>query len=188
MIHRTLMKLSVVAIAAAQLLAVAPAPAGARAIDTYVSPTYGFSLTYDASWEVRNEASDEIADSVHLSNETSYMMFVATDIFGGDVEDCMAGTIDKVTSAPPFGDLTLATDVEGNPMSGGDAENAFAVNDYIYANEDGTQEAWTLDTECLTLVPGESTLAIIQDVPEAAYNDELAAQESLLAGLQSPEM
>jgi predicted metalloprotease len=184
MIHQKLVKLSFVAIAAVQLLTMAPAPAAAQAArETYVSPTYGYSLTYDGSWEVRNQVSDQYADSIHLSNETSYMMFVGTDRFGDDAEDCVAGTIDAVTAAPAFGELTLATDLEGNPMAGGDATSAFVVYDYLYTNQDGTQELWTLNTQCLTLIPGEATLAIIQDVPEAAYNDELGTRESLVAGL-----
>jgi hypothetical protein len=190
MIRRTFVKLAFVALAAAQLLAVMPAPAGAQAAapGTYVSPTYGYSLTFDTSWQVIGGASDEIADSLRLYNETSYMLFIGTDIFGGSAEDCIAGTIDKITSAPSYGDLSLATDVEGNPMTGGDAANAFAVFDYLYTNQDGTQEAWTLNTRCVTLVPGASTLAIVQDVPTAAFNAEIAARMTLVNSLQLADM
>jgi hypothetical protein len=166
----------------------APAAAQAAAPGTYVSPTYGFSLPFDASWQVIDEVSDEYGDSLYLFNQTSYMLFWGTDTYSGDVEECVAGTADLMSRAPSYGDLSLATDVEGNPMTGGDATNAFAVFDYIYTNEDGTQEAWALYTRCVTLVPGASTLAIVQDVPDAAFNAEIPVRETLLEGLVLPEL
>jgi predicted metalloprotease len=183
MLRRTLMKLSFVAIVAAQLLSVAPAPAAAQAgTETYVSPSYGYSLSYDASWQVVAESSDE-NDVLQLTNETSFVLFVGTNDFGGDAEDCVAGVVDSFMNKAAYGDFTAATEAEGNVLVGSDATDAYAVYDYTFTNDDGMQEAWTLATQCVTLVPGEAALAIVQDVPDAAYYAERLERAGLLGGL-----
>jgi hypothetical protein len=90
-------------------------------------------------------------------------------------------------SKATYSDFTAATDAEGNDMADGDAANAYAVYDYTFTTKDGTQEAMTLDIQCVSLTSGDAALAIVHDVPDAAYDSEMAAWNRLLQGLTLPE-
>jgi hypothetical protein len=40
---------------------------------------------------------------------------------------------------------------------------------------------------CIPLIEGEAVLSVIQNVPTADYNDQVAAREGLLRGLTLPQ-
>jgi plastocyanin len=154
----------------------------------YVSPTFGYTLSYGQAWTVEEETSSERQDRLVLTNGTSFVTFVAAAGFGGDTEQCVTGFAEETLVDPAVDNVELATDAEGNPVQGGTpATGAFAAYNHTYAFADGRVEPYTLFVGCIPLVPDEAVLAVIQNVPTAAYNEQVEAREGLLRGLTLPQ-
>lgn len=155
---------------------------------TYVSPTFDYTLSYGPTWTVSEESSDGRQDRFVLTNGTSFVTFVAAQGFGGDPEQCVSGFSEQQVADPNVGNVTPATDAAGNTLRGGTpATGAFAVYNHDYTFDDGRTEPYTLFIGCIPLVPGEAVLSVIQNVPTADYNTEVAAREGLLRGLTLPQ-
>ena len=166
----------------------AASTAEAGATSNYTSPSYGYSLDYDDSWTVEDETSDGETDRFVLSNGTSFVSFVGTRGFDGDPAACVSDFAQQALLDPAVGAVTPATDAAGNPLEGSDPQGgAFAVFDHDYTFSDGTTIAYSLFVGCATIEPGTSVLAILQNVPRAAYNEQIPVRDALLAGLHPAE-
>jgi plastocyanin len=154
---------------------------------TYESPTFGYTVTYPRAWEVTEDISANGRDRFVLYNGTSYVTITGADGFNGDPQACLDDFIAVLTSDPNVSNLELATDAQGNPARGGtEATGAFAIYNHDYTFPDRV-EAYTLYVYCIPLVEGESVIAVVQNVPTADFNDQVAPREGLLRGLTLPQ-
>lgn len=154
---------------------------------TYSSPTFGYTLFYGPIWEISQETSRNGRDSFVLTNGTSFVTFTGAEGFQGDPQSCVEDFAATLTADPNVSNLELATDEDGQPMSGGtEATGAFAVFDHDYTFPDRV-EAYTLFIGCIPLIPGEAVLAVVQNAPADAYNDEIPLREALLRGFTLPQ-
>lgn len=155
---------------------------------TYVSPTYGYSMTYDPSWTVTSEMSNDEMDQLILTNGISFVTTTGAAMYDGDPDRCVAGTAEQRLADPAVSNIELATDERGQPVQGGtEFTGAFALYDHDYTFANGTTQAWTLYVTCVTIVPGEVILAFAHNVPTDSYADQVAAREALLRGLTLPQ-
>ncbi len=174
---------------------VPPAPEGSAEVQTtaepgsggtYDSPTYGYSLDFDDTWTIEDETSDNEIDRVVLSNGTSFVTLVGTPEFDGDTNACVTSFAKQALLDPAVGEVTPALDADGKPLTGsGEATGAFAVFDHDYTFSDGTTIPYSLFVGCAPLEPGGAVLAVLQNVPRAAFNDQVPARDSLLKGLHA---
>lgn len=154
---------------------------------TYSSPTFGYTIGYGPSWTVTENASTGGRDRFVLSNGTSYVTFTGAEGYGGDTDKCVEDFVTTLTADPNVSNLRLATDDSGKPAQGGtEATGAFAVYNHTYAFPDHSED-YTLFVGCIPLVPGKAVLAVVQNVPAADFNDQVAAREALLRGLTLPQ-
>ncbi len=154
---------------------------------TYISPSFGYTLTYGPQWTIADEASGNAGDRFVLFNGTSYVTFTGTDEFGGDVRACLDDFVATRTADPNVRDLAIATDASGQPVEGAtDATGAYAAYNHGYVFPDRVEE-YTLFVQCVPLVADESVLSIVQNVPSATYNDQIEPRESLLRSLVLPQ-
>ena len=166
--------------AATEAAAAQPAPPPSS---TYTSPTYGYTIGYGATWEEVENISANGRDRLVLFNETSYITFTGAREYGGDPQACVDAFVAQLTADPNVSNLALATDEEGNPVSGGtEATGAYAVYNHDYTFTDRV-EPYTLFVGCVPLIPNEAVLAIVQNVPTAEFNDQVEPREALLRGL-----
>jgi plastocyanin len=150
---------------------------------TYTSPTYNYTIGYGQTWEESENVSANARDRLVLYNGTSYITFTGAREFGGDPQACVDSFVSQLTADPNVSNLALATDEQGNPLEGGTAATgAYAVYSHDYTFPDRV-EPYTLFVGCVPLVPNESVLAIVQNVPTADYNDQVEPREALLRGL-----
>jgi hypothetical protein len=156
----------------------APAPS-----TTYTSPTFGYTIGYGQTWQETENVSNNGRDRFVLFNGTSYITFTGEEAFNGDPQTCVDTFVDELIADPNVSNARLATDEQGQPLEGGTAATgAFAIydHDYDFGNR---EEPYTLFVGCVPLREGEAVLAIVQNVPTADYNEQLALREALLRGL-----
>ena len=164
-----------IAAAAAQQ---APAPS-----TTYTSPAFGYMISYGPTWQESENVSSNGRDRFVLYNGTSYITFTGEEAFGGDPQSCVDAFVKELTADPNVSNLRLAVDESGEPLQGGtEATGAFAIYDHDYTFP-GRVEPYTLFVGCIPLIPGEAVLAVVQNVPTANYDEQLALREALLRGL-----
>jgi plastocyanin len=166
--------------AATEAAAAQPAPPPSS---TYTSPIYNYTIGYGPTWQEVENTSANGRDRLVLFNETSYITFTGAREYGGDPQACVDAFVAQLTADPNVSNLSLATDEEGNPLSGGtEATGAYAVYSHDYTFPDRV-EPYTLFVGCVPLIPNEAVLAIVQNVPTAEYNDQVEPREALLRGL-----
>jgi hypothetical protein len=155
---------------------------------TYVSPTYGYSITYGPSWTVQSEVTNDEMDQLILTNGISFVTATGAEMYEGDPDRCVAGAAEQRLADPAVSNIVLATDERGQPVQGGtEFTGAFALYDHDYTFANGTTEAWSLYVTCITIVPGEVVLAFAHNVPADSYADEMPARDALLRGLTLPQ-
>jgi hypothetical protein len=154
---------------------------------TYTSPTFHYTISYGPTWQQTENSTTNGSDRFVLFNGESYITFTGVKGFGGDPKACVDAFVAQLTADPNVSNLRLATDAQGNPLQGGTAATgAYAIYDHDYTFPDRV-EPYTLFVGCIPLVPNESVLAIVQNVPTKDYNAQVAAREALLRGLTLPQ-
>ena len=166
------------------IAAAAPeAPANTTPPTTYTSPTFGYSISYNTTWDVTEDLSSNGRDRFVLTNGTSYVTFTGAEEFAGDPAACVAGFQDDLLADPNVSNVAVRTGPDGEPLVGETpATGAFAVFNHDYAFATGTVP-YTLFVGCIPLIPGEAVLAVVQNVPAADFESESAARDGLLRGL-----
>jgi plastocyanin len=151
---------------------------------TYVSPTYGYAISYNNTWDVSQEISNNDRDTLILTNGVSYVAFNgAPDTFGGDVADCVSALLQERTSDPNAFNVEVALGPDGEPLVGGtQATGAYAVFNHDYRFSSGVVP-YTLYVGCVPLVPGESVLGVVQNSPAADFESQVGPREGLIRGL-----
>lgn len=157
-------------------------------LTTYVSPTFGYSLAYNPTWEETQNPTGEDRDLLVLTNGTSFVTVTGTADFGGDTQSCVEDSVAvRLEGDPNASNLQLATDENGDPIQGGtEATGAFAVYTHDYTFPDRV-ESYTFFVGCIPLPSGEEVIAFVQNVPTAEYNDQVDDRDVLLRGLVLPQ-
>jgi hypothetical protein len=152
---------------------------------TYTSPTYGFSLEWDESWEVVAATSDADEDRLHLSNATSEVTFRAHPGFGGDAVACLAAMVGALRDEPEVAEVGLAYGPDGQPLQEESASRSFAVYTYELIEGDLVTPA-AVYFDCRTLIPASAVLELSHRTELSAFNAEAPKVEALLATLEIP--
>jgi predicted metalloprotease len=192
-----LLRVVTVALALVMVLVALPTGVGAQqsqnqnsgpsgvAGNTYTSPTYGYSLTWDASWKVTDEQSQNGEDSLTLAHgEDSSVYF---DAYASDeTEDsCLQSTVQGVSQTAGISNFKQAT-ANGQPLEGSGDIGTWAVYDMVYTGSDNSTANVTMFLLCRSIVPGQAMLGIAQLVESSKYNDELNPLLALLSAITMP--
>jgi hypothetical protein len=165
--------------------------------DTYVSPTYGYALTYDSSWTISTfEDSDnpttnatvtlgditlEKADTLVLQNELSRVA-----LYGGEstatTKECVEGDIAYFQNTDTYTFFSIAKDTNEEELTGELSNGGYYA--VIWVTNTRTNVDTTVFIECRPIVEGESLLLIEHYAADADYNDQRDARDALLAGLE----
>jgi uncharacterized protein len=165
---------------------VAAAKAGVDG-NSYESPTYGWTISWDETWVVEAEDEDEeTGDLLELTDNLSFVYFESYAGYDGDPEACIDDEQEYLSSLDGFSNVELATDSNGDPVRGSDATGAYAVFTFDLELEDGTTVNAVEYNDCRTLVEDEAILEISQITLKDAYNDAVQPLQDLLANLAMP--
>ena len=151
---------------------------------SYTSPTYGYTLTYDATvWQQSAETSDKNGDYLELTNGTSIFSlqgFASTAGAGSCVNDQIAA----YKSDSHYSKISIGKDTNGNPMQGTTkAGGSWGLIWATYTDDKGKAQDYSIYVECRDIVKGKSLLQITQIVPFDSYNDQIQARVDILKGL-----
>lgn len=153
---------------------------------TYTSPTYQWSISWNDDWEVVDVESEDGYDYLELTDQLSYVYFEAYEEFAGNALDCVADERTDLAEQDGIVDIDIGTDVGGDPLTGGDEANAYAVYTMSFTGTDGIVTELVEYSECWTLVPGEAVLEASQITVRDAYNDAAPLVQDLLRGVTLP--
>ena len=159
-------------------------PAGVQGT-SYRSPTYGYRLAWDGTWQVQAASSQGGEDVLRLTNGVSDVDIHGYAGDGGDARRCVQHTHDALARTAGVSDLSVATDQQGQPMAGGNAGAAFAVYNLTYAGSSGSPAQDSVFVACQALGRG-ALLAVDQVVRADRYNDQIPARRALLASVALP--
>jgi len=152
----------------------------------YASPWNSFSLSWDRAWSVLSYSPvDDAADpefpfdQVQLGNGVSVVELTARPSQDSTVQACVTDFFPSVPRGPQPDDLEPAVDAQGQPMGGGDAGSAFGV--FTGTRQNLGEIVWYF--ECRALPATGAMLTIEWAVRGADFNDQIAAVDTLLAGI-----
>jgi hypothetical protein len=152
-------------------------------LETYEARSFGFSVSYDAAvWQIVDDSADEIEDYVVFANGPGFVTLSASTVYGGDIGECQQDWVRVLRSTPGIEDYRPLLDENGNVIAVQEEEVAYAG--YAFSSADGNE---FFHIECLGLIEGEATLALIVEGFVEEYPVQLAATQGLLAGLDTSE-
>ena len=153
--------------------------------DTYTSPSFGYSVAWDgAIWSVEDEQSERGQDLLRIGTPLSTLYFEAYDGFAGDPAACLEAAAAELSAETGVSDFAVATDRNGDPLTGADATSAYAVYTLTFTPDTGEALAFADYIECRELVPGEAVLEITLIVGLDVYNEQVALMQDVLDTLQ----
>ena len=168
-------------------------PASARAIQSddadggsvarYLSPNYGYALTYDTDeWEIVIEDDNpyDRFDRAYWSNGSSLISVTShPDHQASSLSDCVTSFELGLWNAAEISDRDV---LDAPGAAGVDDDRAWQTIEFAYEDDAGDEEQNIGYIECLWL-GDELAIAIRHDAPAAVYEREAEARESLLEGL-----
>lgn len=171
-------------------VATAEAPGTGVDGDTYTSPHYGYTFSWDESvWDIAPDGEisqdDPVYDSLQLVADTGLVYVYSWDGYEGDAAACLQGESDYYGNDDPgISDWVEAEDADGNPLTEVDGTtSAWGVYNLTYQDpEDSSAKPVELTDyiECRTLVPGESILIIFASATRDSYNDHIDVVQDVI--------
>ena len=149
---------------------------------TYVSPTYGYELTWDETWTLEDETSEGGYDFLYLTDEASEFYLEAYPDFGGDPVECLEANRDYIADAVEGGEVEVVETADGELLEGEDEGVAYAVYSGVL-EESEVEVAFYL--ECRTL-DSASVLVITYLTLLENLQEGIGRLEELLNGLTMP--
>jgi predicted metalloprotease len=154
--------------------------------NSYESPNYGWTISWDDTWSVEDESDDDGYDLLELSDNLSLVFFESYEGYDGDPEECVEDEVNDLQDIDEFRNVELATDGNGDPLKGVDSTGAYAVYAFELELDDGTVAEVVEYSDCRTLVEDEAVLEISQITVREAYNDAVPRLQGLLKTLAMP--
>lgn len=162
---------------------------GARAQDattsgvrgnSYTSPVFPFSVSWDANWSVADEVVEADYTLIQLSDGISQIWFEA-NASTLDVAGCLQYWYDQLATNEKVSNLVVAED-EGGPMTATEEGRAWAVYGFTYTGDTSTFEYYEL-IDCRPIVAGESILTITHLATSDVWASEVPALLDVLGRL-----
>ncbi len=161
--------------------------------DTYTSPSFGFSISWDpSSWTVPEEAeySEPEYDSLNLDATTGPLWVTGWKAYDGNPATCLLGEQTYYNDTESgITDWTVAVDADGNELTGESENSAWGVFTNVYTDpEDPNAEPQNFVDyiECVSLGDSESVVIFYSFARREDYNDHIGKVLSLIETLELP--
>ncbi len=147
--------------------------------NTYTSPTFGYQLTWDSTWSVTNESSQNNFDVLRLTNNT-----VVTDLYSGastmGLEECITSLVDYYQGNASYSNIVLQSFADGQQIIT-QGNVAIATMTFDYQDESGAVNS-TFDSVICVSMPAQGALLTMESYIPA---DQVDQQEAAVAALQA---
>jgi hypothetical protein len=154
--------------------------AGANVVgNTYTSPTYGYSLTWNDTWTVESDESGETGDYFGLSNGP-----VIADLIGEPWDPAGGSCFERLeqyyASQPAYSDIQSATDSESaNPG----IWEITGILTMTYTDEETGEATDYINYAACSEIPGQNAIVSLEQfVPVVDFRAQQAAMDELRAG------
>jgi endonuclease YncB( thermonuclease family) len=160
------------------------APAADIDGNTYTSPTFGYTVTWDDAWFVVGEEISDGIDYLALTNATTFANVLGVPD-GSSATACLGSL---VFSLGEFGleNPEPLLDDDGAVVRGTDGLRAFAAFSGTVTVADATTVEVAAYLDCQPVVPGASVLALLASMPLETFDGQLPLVRDLLAGVALP--
>jgi hypothetical protein len=158
---------------------------------TYESPSFGYTFTYDDSWEVREEGTNPTdngpQDFVHLYNGTSHAYFFTNgapnDYSMENIPDLFLG---RLTNAEGNSNVAILQDENGDDIVQIDEDEAIVAYTFTWTTADG-QALELYDHYHVFRIPGEEAVVIfLNEGLAVSYDQQASARDALTDSFQIP--
>ena len=146
--------------------------------NTYVSPTFGYSLEWDRTWDVEDETVEDDYNMLRLGDGNSLLFFEGYN-FPTEPAECVEtviGTLD---------DLDGLTDLSFEAIDPPVDDSAASEGTFILADEDGEEVDYSGYVECRLINDGEVTLSISHYGTTDGWEDSTDGREEILDTLET---
>jgi hypothetical protein len=166
-----------------------PSPSGTESAgtkETYTSPSYGYSLAYDADYwrkgtEESREADTGSLDILTLTHAVNDVTLVGeTGSEGFTALDLCDARMGQYETDPRVSEVTVREETAG------DEEQASVAFDYTYTADDGSKHNWTEWIECYHAPDDSVLLSMFYLMTPASYDRLAPVRAELLSGVTFP--
>ncbi|CAN5651558.1 hypothetical protein BH09CHL1_BH09CHL1_14690 [soil metagenome] len=154
---------------------------------TYVSPTYGYSISYDDSWTLDQDDTEGGYDLLKLDSDGSTFYLEGYPDYDGDPETCLDEQIELTEQDPSVDDFEIIEDENGDPIESRSADQAFALVQVSVTTDDGETGDLVIYLECRPLIPDVAVIVISQYMSPSGYEDELERKDDIVDTLELGE-
>ena len=150
--------------------------------NTYTSPTYGASVSWDDNWFVDQEDSNAYYDIVSLTNGLTYLSVYFEQNDYSSTDQVVALLSGELRSESHISNVEIITDANGDSIRGGDDNRSFAGFSYTYTRDDGSAQDQGAYFEARSINDGEVMMSLIAAMPIDFFFTEYQ-----LAGITLPD-
>lgn len=149
--------------------------------NSYVSPSFGYSIAWDRSWDVSDELNEDDYNRLVLSNEIS-TVYIEGIVDSSSLDECISVLVDSLEDTDGVSDVELAEDSNG-PLEGQEDGRSWAVYNFVYTGEDGDSVELSEYMDCRPIVEGESLLVLSSISTADDFESQVEPLEELFAGI-----
>jgi predicted metalloprotease len=149
--------------------------------NSYTSPSFGYSITWDRTWSVSDEKNEPDANSLTLTNDTTIVTLESV-LDKTDIASCVETFADAFAAGDGISDFEQM-ELEDGPAAGEEAGRNWAVYNFTYTAESSDSIDFALYVDCRSIVEAESLLVIYAFIPADAFDSQVEPLGELLQGL-----
>jgi endonuclease YncB( thermonuclease family) len=161
-------------------------PARAEVVGTtYTSPQFGYSVTWDESWAVIEEISEEV-DRITVTNGIGFAQFIGINAPGANAQLIVVLGVGEVRADSHVSNVQELPASDGIPGSGGDESRYFKTISYTYTSDDGTTQDLIDYYEARTFSDGQSAVLFVGSASPDIFPLAMTTFQPLIDSLVIP--
>jgi hypothetical protein len=153
--------------------------------NSYTSPTYGYTITWDETWQEANQSSQNGYDFVRLESANAFV-----DLSGipwtNTAAACIDALVDFYKGQQGYSDVRIATAANGDEERGMKGTAAWGVIDFTFTASDGSKDDVADYVECRPIEAGKSIVTFEYFSPQSDVDAQAPARDKLLGALVIP--
>jgi predicted metalloprotease len=149
----------------------------------YESPSYGYTVEYDDSWNVEKDESQGGYDLLLLASEGSTFYLEGYPAYDGEADTCVTAQVKNYEDQPSVDNFEIIEDADGEPIEAYDADAAYALFGLEFTNDDGDTNEFVIYLECRPLQEGATVIVFTQFMTYDNYEDELERKDEITGTL-----
>ncbi len=148
------------------------------ATNTYISPTFGYQLSWDATWSPVSSSSQDSFDVLRITNGVT-----TTDLYSGastmGLEQCITSLVEYYQGNTSYSNVVQVPFADGQMIL---IQDNVAIATLTFDYNDGTTTTPTTDSViCVALEARGALITMESYIPTAEYDSQIAAVQALEA-------